>query len=42
MIMKHILFIGMAGNVLQLYLVAEFENKNFKQKQNYVRKQKLE
>ena len=32
----------LAYNVLQLYLVADFENENFKQKQNYVRKRKLE
>lgn len=29
-------------NALQLYLVADFKNENFKYKQNYVRKQKLE
>lgn len=32
----------MSYNVLQLYLVADFEKENFKLKQNYVRKRKFE
>lgn len=31
-----------AANVLQLYLVADFENENFKFRTNEIRKQKLE
>ena len=32
--------VALAGNVLQLYLVADFENENFKFRQNEIRKRK--